>query len=82
FTAARKSPLRLASLFSPWLALRLLLGSVSIAELELRATSISGIECRAIPCHEPELAVNVDRIGDLRAVQALVDGMQPQPRRA
>lgn len=72
FAAARKSPLRLASLFSPFLVVRTALGLVGIAELERRASELTGVTCRGIPCDEPELGVNVDRLEDLRAVSRLV----------
>jgi GTP:adenosylcobinamide-phosphate guanylyltransferase len=72
FAAARKSPLRLAALFSPSLALRVAAGWVGISELERRAAELTGLRCRGIPCDEPELAVNVDRLEDLRQVERLV----------
>lgn len=72
FAAARKSPLRLAALFSPVLIARLLLGRVSLAELQSRARRLSGLDCQAIRCTEAELAVNVDCLADLRAVEAIL----------
>ena len=72
FAAVRKSPLRLASLFSPFLVVRTALGLVGIAELERRASELTGVTCRAIPSDEPVLGVNVDRLEDLRAVARLV----------
>lgn len=72
FAAARKSPLRLASLFSPFLVARVALGLVGIVELERRADELTGIRCRGIPCDEPELAVNVDRLDDLRTVERIL----------
>jgi len=72
FTAARKSPARLASLFSPMLVFKVLTGRVGIAELERRANEITGLVCRGIPCPDPELAVNVDRLEDLRTVEAIL----------
>lgn len=72
FAAARKSPLRLASLFSPFLVVRIALGLVGIAELERRATELTSVVCRAIPSDEPVLGVNVDRLEDLREVDKLV----------
>lgn len=71
--ALRKSPLRLALLFSPAFLVRMLLGSVSIAQLERRADQLSGLICRGVLCDEPELAVNVDRLADLRMVETIVD---------
>jgi GTP:adenosylcobinamide-phosphate guanylyltransferase len=72
FAAARKSPARLASLFSPFLVVRVALGLVGIGELERRADELTGLTCRGIPCDEPELAVNVDRLEDLRTIERLV----------
>lgn len=74
FAAARKSPLRLASLFSPFLAVRVMLGLVSVSELERRADALTGLRCRGIACDEPELAVNVDRVEDLRTIRSIVGG--------
>jgi GTP:adenosylcobinamide-phosphate guanylyltransferase len=72
FLAARKSPLRLASLFSPFLVVRVMFGLVGVAELEHRADALSGLRCRGIPCDEPELAVNVDCLEDLQTVESIV----------
>ena len=74
FAAARKSPMRLASLLSPQLVWRFLMGRVGIAELEQSADELTGLRCRGIPCDEPELAVNVDEFGDLKSVLAIVNG--------
>jgi GTP:adenosylcobinamide-phosphate guanylyltransferase len=73
FTAARKSPAKLAALFSPLLVFKVLTGRVGIAELERRANEITGLACRGIPCPDPELAVNVDRLEDLRTVERLLE---------
>ena len=70
--AARKSPIKLASLISPWLIVRLMLGTVSVAEIERRGAEILGVSVRGIASDDPELAVNVDCLGDLRAVEKLV----------
>ncbi|MBV8172409.1 MAG: nucleotidyltransferase family protein [Candidatus Eremiobacteraeota bacterium] len=70
--ALRKSPLRLAMLFSPSTWLRMLTGSARIAELEARADEMSGLRCRGVLCDVPELAVNVDRLADLRMVETLL----------
>jgi GTP:adenosylcobinamide-phosphate guanylyltransferase len=73
FAAARKSPIRLASLFSPLLAMRVLFGFVGIDELERRADGLTGLRCRGIACDEAELAVNVDRLEDLLTVKAILE---------
>jgi GTP:adenosylcobinamide-phosphate guanylyltransferase len=72
FTDARKSPAKMAALFSPGLAFRLLLGNVSIAELETHANRLTGLTCRGIQCPFPEVAVNVDRLADLAQVEKLL----------
>jgi hypothetical protein len=72
FTSARKSPLKMARLFSPILVFKALSGTLPIAELEERATAITGLRCRGIMCPEPEVAVNVDRLADLQAVEAIL----------
>lgn len=72
FTAARKSPLKLASLFSPALVFKALRGTLSIAELERRASELTGLTCRGILCRDPEVAVNVDKLEDLRTVEAIL----------
>jgi len=72
--ALRKSPLRIALLFSPMTVLRMLFTGVSVAELERRADELSGLRCRGIRCDEPELAVNVDRLADLRVVENILAG--------
>ena len=74
FTAARKSPLSLAALFSYRLMLKAVLGTLRIAEVEQRANQISGLVCRGLLCSQPELAVNVDRLEDLRTVEQLIAG--------
>jgi hypothetical protein len=70
--ALRKSPLRLAGVFSPGLLIRLPFGGVGVAEVERRADELSGLRCRGVRCDEPDLAVNVDRIADLRVVEEIL----------
>lgn len=72
FTAARKSPAKLASLFSPALVLKVLTGQLTVAELERRASELTGVVCRGILCPDAEAAVNVDRLEDLRAIEAIL----------
>jgi len=72
FTEARKSPAKMAALFSPVLVLRLLAGGVSIRELEQHADRLTGLACRGIETPFPEVAVNVDRKADLAEVEKLL----------
>ena len=72
FTAARKSPLKLASLFSYGLLLKALSGTLCISEVERRASEVSGLVCRGLLCDQPELAVNIDQIADLRTIEQII----------
>ncbi|MDR7568620.1 MAG: nucleotidyltransferase family protein, partial [Armatimonadota bacterium] len=56
----RKNPARLASLFGPQYVVKYVLGRLRIAELEERVQAIAGIRGKAVVCHRPELAVDVD----------------------
>ena len=72
FVAARKSPAKMAALFSPMLAMKILFGRVGVAELEARASELTHLVCRGIMCPDPEVAVNVDRLEDLSAVESIL----------
>ena len=70
--AARKSPLRLAGIFSAALVIRYVFGSLTLASVERRASELSGLRCRGVDCEYPELAVNVDRVSDLSEVERIL----------
>jgi len=70
--AARKSPLRLASLFGWDMLARFALGRLSVAEAEARATKILGAPVSALISPYPETAVNVDRVSDVALARELV----------
>ena len=70
--AARKHPLRLASLFGWDVLARYAAGRLRIADAERRASSILGAPVRAIVSPFPETAVNVDRVGDVALATELV----------
>ena len=71
--AARKSPLRLASIFSPALVFQYMFGTLTISGVERRACALAGLRCRGVACDDAGLAVNVDRLSDLRAVEQILD---------
>lgn len=71
--AARKSPLRLAAIFSPGLVVRYIVGALTLPAVEQRACALSGLRCRGVACADPELAVNVDRESDLQDVERILD---------
>ena len=70
--AARKNPLRLASLFGWDVLLKYALRRLSVAAAADRASRILGAKVRAVPCIYPEMAVNVDRASDVALAEALV----------
>ena len=71
--AARKSPLRLASLLGWDIMPRFALGSLTIAAAERRATAILNAPAGAIASSYPELAVNVDRASDVALANGLLE---------
>jgi GTP:adenosylcobinamide-phosphate guanylyltransferase len=70
--AARKSPLRLASLFGWDMLARFALGRLSVAQAQARATKILGAPVSALISPYPETAVNVDRVSDVALARELV----------
>ena len=73
--AWRKNPFRLALLFGLGFLLKLLLGSLSVAELEARAERIFGVSMRALVVPYPEIGVDVDKPEDVSFVErALLSG--------
>jgi hypothetical protein len=70
--AARKSPLRLAALFGWDLLPRFVLGWLSIADAETRASTILRAPVGAVACAYAAIAVNVDRPRDLAIANGLV----------
>lgn len=68
---ARKSPLRLASLFGWDVLARFALGRLRIDEAEARASRLlGGARAGAIRCTHPEIALNVDRVDDVPRARA------------
>jgi molybdopterin-guanine dinucleotide biosynthesis protein A len=70
--AARKHPIRLASLFGWDVLLRFALRRLSVAQAEARATKILGAPVRALVSSFAETGVNVDRVSDIALAQELV----------
>lgn len=70
--AARKNPLRLASLLGWDVLLRYALRRLSVAQAQDRASQILGATARAVVSVHPEMAVNVDRASDVALAETLV----------
>jgi GTP:adenosylcobinamide-phosphate guanylyltransferase len=70
--SARKSPLRLASLFGWDVLARFALGRLSIPSAEARAARLlGGARIGAIRCTQPQVALNVDRVADVALADRL-----------
>lgn len=63
--ALRKNPLALARMVGLDILVKLLLGRLSLLEVEARAKRILGVEARALITPYPEVGVDVDREEDL-----------------
>ncbi len=70
--AARKNPLRLASIFGARVLVRYALGLLTIARAERRASDLLGWRAAAAICLHPEIAVNVDALSDVAIAERLV----------
>lgn len=70
--AARKNPLRLASLFGWDVLACFAAGRLSIASAERRASRLLGARVCALVSPYPETGVNVDRISDVALAERLV----------
>lgn len=69
--AARKNPLRMLQIVRPGLVLKLLLGRVTVKELERRVSQLAGAQGRAVILPHPEIAMDVDRPEDIVYVENL-----------
>ncbi len=70
--SARKNPLELAAIFGYDILARYALRSLSIAAAERRASELLGATVRAAVCSHPEIAVNVDRPGDVALAERIL----------
>ena len=70
--AARKNPLRLASIFGYEAVARYALRQLSIVDVERRAATLLGVRAAAAVCSHPEIAENVDRVSDIAIVERAI----------
>ena len=70
---ARKNPLALARIFGWDVLTAYALGRLTIAAAERRATKLLAASVAAVACTHPEIAVNVDRPGDVALAEALLE---------
>jgi len=70
--AARKNPLRLASLFGFSVLVKFALRRLSVADAEAQASRVLRARVRAVISSFPEMAVNVDRPSDVALAERLI----------
>ena len=72
FFAARKDVLKMAGLLGWSFLIRLVLKRLGISDIERRVGQLFGVTGKAIICHDPEVAVDVDKPSDLELVHSLL----------
>jgi len=72
FVDARKSPAKMAGLLGPGFVLGLLLGSLSIAQLEAKVSAMFGVAGKVVITRHPEIGVDVDKLSDLELVRQVL----------
>jgi len=72
--SARKNPLALAAIFGADVLAKYALGRLSIADAEARAGRLLGAPASAAVCQHAEIAINIDRPGDLELAERLLSG--------
>lgn len=70
--ARRRSPLGLALLFGPTLAVRLMLGRLRVTDVEARIEKLLHLTARAYPTAFADLAMDVDKQSDLPLVERVL----------
>lgn len=74
FAAYRKKPLKLARVVGLGFLLRFISGRVTLRDAEHKVTSLVGISGRVVVTPFPEVAVDVDKPGDLELAREILGG--------
>ena len=69
---ARKQPLRLAGIVGPGLIVKMLLGQLTVAELQARADLHSGVEARALITPHAAVGTDIDQDVDLALAERIL----------
>lgn len=70
----RKEPVKMCARLGFFFTLRLLLGHLSVNDLERRVRKLIGIDCRAVISPYPEVGIDIDQPQDHRLVQRILGG--------
>jgi GTP:adenosylcobinamide-phosphate guanylyltransferase len=74
FFQARKSPAKMARLLGLLFLIKLRLGMLSVAELEVKVSRMFGFKGVVIICEDPEIGVDVDKLSDLELARRVLAG--------
>lgn len=62
----RKSPIKMAAFLGAGLALKFIIGTASMRDIEKRAEQLLGCPAEGVRVNVPELAIDIDQVGDLQ----------------
>jgi GTP:adenosylcobinamide-phosphate guanylyltransferase len=74
FVDARKSPAKMASMIGPGFVIGLLMGTLSIAQLEAKVGAMFGARGKVIITRHAEIGVDVDKLSDLELARRVLGG--------
>lgn len=74
--AARKSPLKMVGIFGLPFVRRFLMRRLSVAELEAKASEISGFRATTVVVAHPEIGLDVDKPSDLAIARVRIEDQQ------
>lgn len=66
---ARKNPAMLMKIVGPGIALKLMLSTLGIKDIELQLSRALNLDCRVFVSHYPELFISIDSIEDIRFME-------------
>lgn len=70
---ARKNPAMLMKIIGPGIALKLMLSTLGIKDIELHLSRALNLDCRVFVSHYPELFVSIDCVEDIRFMEQKLD---------
>jgi hypothetical protein len=71
---ARKSAQAMLALIGPWVAMKILLSTLSLGQFETYLSEAIGLDCRVFITHFPELLISIDSPDDIELVRSELAG--------
>ena len=78
FISYRKKPWKMVKVLGIGFAIRFLLGTLTIAQLEKHVSEIFGITARAVISKYPEIGTDVDKVSDLELAMSMLGSGSPR----